>query len=40
VEAVHQVDRPETETRKREIEALYGPWTAHNLQLQGGLYTI
>jgi SAM-dependent methyltransferase len=34
------VDKPDIETRKREIEALYGPWTAHNLQLQGDLYTI
>jgi SAM-dependent methyltransferase len=34
------VDKLEIDARKREIEARYGPWTAHNLQLQDDLYTI
>jgi Methyltransferase domain len=34
------LDRLEIETRKHEIEARYGPWTAHNMQLQDDLYTI
>jgi 2-polyprenyl-3-methyl-5-hydroxy-6-metoxy-1,4-benzoquinol methylase len=40
VEALSQVDKLEIAARKREIEARYGPWTAHNLQLQDDLYTI
>jgi SAM-dependent methyltransferase len=34
------MDKAEIDARKREIEAQYGPWTAHNLQLQDDLYTI
>jgi 2-polyprenyl-3-methyl-5-hydroxy-6-metoxy-1,4-benzoquinol methylase len=40
VEALSQVDKLEIAARKREIEARYGPWTAHNLQLWDDLYTI
>ena len=34
------LDRQEIETRKRSIESLYGPWTAHNLRLHDDVYTI
>jgi len=26
--------------RKREIVGRFGPWTAHNIQLEGEIYTI
>jgi 2-polyprenyl-3-methyl-5-hydroxy-6-metoxy-1,4-benzoquinol methylase len=34
------LDREEIETRKREIEARYGAWSAHNMQLCDDLYTV
>jgi 2-polyprenyl-3-methyl-5-hydroxy-6-metoxy-1,4-benzoquinol methylase len=40
MEARGQVDKLEVAARKQEIETRYGPWTAHNLQLQDDLYTI
>jgi hypothetical protein len=34
------LDELEIESRKRGIVARYGPWTAHNMQLQDDVYTI
>ena len=34
------MDRPEVESRKAELEHEHGPWTAHNVRLADGLFTI
>ena len=34
------VDRTELEQRTRDVEERFGPWTAHNIQLADGLFTI
>ena len=33
------IDPDRIEAEKAEIVARYGPWTAHNIQLVGDLYT-
>jgi 2-polyprenyl-3-methyl-5-hydroxy-6-metoxy-1,4-benzoquinol methylase len=39
-DARFKVDREEIQIRKREIEARFGAWVSHNLQLHHDLYTI